>query len=97
MADNTVVLMGVRDVGPIHEPLDKYSTLTKDTLARADLRFAQVERVYSKRGALQVHSGGGHSRVIRALLQFSGTAASTWYRWRATTPWTGARTRFSTP
>ena len=63
MTDNTVVLMGVGDVGPIHEPLDRYSTLAKDTLARADLRFAQVERVYSKRGALQVHSGGGHSRV----------------------------------
>src|SRR6185436_12887139 len=63
MADNTVVLIGVGDVGPIHEPLDKYSTLARDALASADLRFAQVERVYSKRGSLQVHSGGGHSRV----------------------------------
>jgi hypothetical protein len=63
MKNGEVVLMGVGDVGPIHEPLDKYSTLAKDALASADLRFAQVERVYSKRGALQVHSGGGHSRV----------------------------------
>jgi poly-gamma-glutamate synthesis protein (capsule biosynthesis protein) len=63
MADDTVVLLGVGDVGPIHEPLERYSTLAKETLARADLRFAQVERVYSRRGALQVHSGGGHSRV----------------------------------
>jgi poly-gamma-glutamate synthesis protein (capsule biosynthesis protein) len=55
--------MGVGDVGPIHEPLDKYSKLATETLAKADLRFAQVERVYSKRGALQVHSGGGHSRL----------------------------------
>jgi len=58
-----VVLMGVGDVGPIHEPLERYSALAKDTLAAADLRFAQVERVYSTRGALQVHSGGGHSRL----------------------------------
>src|SRR4249920_3228051 len=63
MADNRLVLMGVGDVGPIHEPLDKYSALAKDALASADLRFGQVERVYSERGALQVHSGGGHSRV----------------------------------
>ena len=63
MSDNTVVLLGVGDVGPIHEPLDRYSTLAKETLAAADLRFAQVERVYSERGELQVHSGGGHSRL----------------------------------
>ena len=63
MSENTLVLMGVGDVGPIHEPLDAYSSLVKNTLATADLRFAQVERVYSKRGALQVHSGGGHSRL----------------------------------
>jgi poly-gamma-glutamate synthesis protein (capsule biosynthesis protein) len=35
----------------------------RSTLQAADLRFAQVERVYSERGALQVHSGGEHSRV----------------------------------
>ena len=63
MAEGTIVLLGVGDVGPIHEPLDRYSTLAKETLAAADLRFAQVERVYSERGALQVHSGGGHSRL----------------------------------
>ena len=64
MAKNgELVLMGVGDVGPIHEPMDGYSSLAKATLAAADLRFAQVERVYSQRGALQVHSGGGHSRL----------------------------------
>lgn len=63
MADNSIVLMGCGDVGPIHEPMDAYSVLAKPTLATADLRFAQVERVYSERGALQVHSGGAHSRV----------------------------------
>lgn len=64
---NAVVLMGVGDVGPIHEPMEAYSALARATLAGADLRFAQVERVYSERGALQVHSGGGHSRCKPAL------------------------------
>jgi len=58
-----VTLMGCGDVGPIHEPAGAYSELAKPVLAGADIRFAQVERVYSERGALQVHSGGGHSRV----------------------------------
>jgi len=55
--------MGCGDVGPLHEPMDAYSVLAQPTLAGADLRFAQVERVYSERGSLQVHSGGAHSRV----------------------------------
>jgi poly-gamma-glutamate synthesis protein (capsule biosynthesis protein) len=63
MTDNRVILLGCGDVGPIHEPMDAYSVLAKPALATADLRFAQVERVYSERGALQVHSGGAHSRV----------------------------------
>ena len=63
MADNFVTLMGCGDVGPLHEPMDAYSVLAQPTLAGADLRFAQVERVYSERGSLQVHSGGAHSRV----------------------------------
>jgi poly-gamma-glutamate capsule biosynthesis protein CapA/YwtB (metallophosphatase superfamily) len=63
MADDSVVLLGCGDVGPIHEPMDGYPALAKATLAAADLRFAQCERVYSERGALQVHSGGAHSRV----------------------------------
>jgi poly-gamma-glutamate synthesis protein (capsule biosynthesis protein) len=63
MTANSVTLLGCGDVGPIHEPMDAYSELAKPTLAAADLRFAQVERVYSERGALQVHSSGAHSRV----------------------------------
>lgn len=63
MAENTVVLLGCGDVGPIHEPVGAFGELARPVLAGADLRFAQVERVYSERGALQVHSGGGHSRV----------------------------------
>jgi poly-gamma-glutamate synthesis protein (capsule biosynthesis protein) len=60
---NTLTLLAVGDVGPIHEPVDAYGALAKSTLASADVRFAQVERVYSERGELQLHSGGAHSRA----------------------------------
>jgi hypothetical protein len=57
------ILLGCGDVGPIHEPMDAYVELARPTLDSADIRVAQCERVYSVRGSLQVHSGGGHSRV----------------------------------
>ncbi|OGA49245.1 MAG: hypothetical protein A3G24_14400 [Betaproteobacteria bacterium RIFCSPLOWO2_12_FULL_62_13] len=63
MATHNVILLGCGDVGPIHEPLEAYSVLARSVLATGDIRFAQVERVYSDRGALQLHSGGDHSRV----------------------------------
>lgn len=63
MATGEITLMGVGDVGPIHEPMAAYSELARSTLASADIRFGQCERVYSERGALQLHSGGAHSRV----------------------------------
>jgi poly-gamma-glutamate capsule biosynthesis protein CapA/YwtB (metallophosphatase superfamily) len=63
MSNDNLVLMGVGDVGPVHAPIENYGVLARDTLRTADVRFAQVERVYSELGALQVHSGGGHSRV----------------------------------
>ena len=62
-ASSSVTLFGVGDVGPIHEPMDAYSTLVRPVLANAGIRFGQCERVYSERGALQLHSGGAHSRV----------------------------------
>ena len=63
MTNDRLVLLAVGDVGPIHEPMESYSALARETLRGADLRFAQVERVYSDLGALQLHSGGEHSRV----------------------------------
>jgi len=57
-----VVLLGCGDVGPIHEPIAQYNELVRDALAGADIRFAQVERVYSERGELQPH-GGAHGRL----------------------------------
>ncbi|HUP93814.1 MAG TPA: CapA family protein [Burkholderiales bacterium] len=58
-----VVILGCGDVGPIDQPLERYSELVRPVLADADIRFAQVERVYSERGALQLASGGAHSRL----------------------------------
>lgn len=63
MSDESLVLLACGDIGPIHERTEGYSVHVRTTLQAADLRFAQVERVYSERGALQVHSGGEHSRV----------------------------------
>lgn len=63
MVENKVVLLGCGDVGPIHEPVEPYSTLARPVLAAGDIRFGQCERVYSEQGSLQVHSGGEHSRV----------------------------------
>ena len=62
-AHDGIVLMGVGDVGPVHGDMKSYAELAKSTLAAADIRIGQCERVYSTRGALQVHSGGAHSRL----------------------------------
>ena len=59
---DAMVLMAVGDVGPYHEPFDGYPVLAKPTLAAADLRFAHCEKVFSTRGAMQVHSDGHYSR-----------------------------------
>ena len=69
MADKSVVLLGVGDVGPVHEPIDKYAKLAAATLSTGDIRFGQCERTYSTRGSMQVHSGGGHSRCDPKLAQ----------------------------
>ena len=58
-----VVILACGDVGPLEEPLEPYSELVRPVLAEGDIRFAQVERVYSERGSLQLHSGGAHSRL----------------------------------
>ncbi len=60
---SNVVILACGDVGPIHEPTARYGVLAKPVLDGGDIRFAQMERVYSERGSLQVHSGDAHSRV----------------------------------
>src|SRR5260370_34056778 len=57
-----VVLLGCGDVGPIHEPMERYSELARASFARADIRFAQIERTYSERGELQ-RDGVAHARL----------------------------------
>ena len=63
MTSDSIVLYGCGDIGPIHEPMGAYCELVQSALAAGDIRFAQCERVYSERGALQLHSHGSHSRV----------------------------------
>ncbi len=63
MDKDSLVLMGCGDVGPIHEPMGTYATLVKPILATADIRIGQCERLYTERGALQVHSGNNHARL----------------------------------
>lgn len=58
-----ITLLACGDIGPIHGPADQYAALARERLAAADIRFGQIERVYSTRGALQLNSGGAHSRV----------------------------------
>ncbi|MFH1487014.1 MAG: CapA family protein [Chloroflexota bacterium] len=61
-----IVLLGCGDVGPVHEPPDAYAELARPTLAAADIRFGQCERVYSERGAYQVQAGS-HSRLPKHM------------------------------
>jgi hypothetical protein len=61
--EELVTLLACGDIGPIHRPVEQYSTLARERLSSGDIRFGQVERVYSTRGALQLNSGGAHSRV----------------------------------
>jgi poly-gamma-glutamate synthesis protein (capsule biosynthesis protein) len=64
---SSATIFGVGDVGPLHEPISRYSALVRPVLARGDIRFAQCERLYSERGALQLHSGGAHSRLAPGM------------------------------
>ena len=69
MPEKSVVLMGVGDTGPFHDPVDAYSTLVRPTLATADIRFAQAERLYSERGSLQVHAEIPNARLKPHMAQ----------------------------
>ncbi|MCC7485226.1 MAG: CapA family protein [Burkholderiales bacterium] len=63
MTEREIVLMAVGDTGPFHAPADAYAALVKPRLALADIRFAQAERLYSERGALQVHAEIPNARL----------------------------------
>ena len=51
MTKDSIVLLGCGDIGPLHEPMDTYSTLAGPILATGDIRFGQCERVYSETGS----------------------------------------------
>ena len=58
MTNGNIVLLGVGDIGPIHEPMNSYSALAGPALATGDIRFGQCERVYSERGSRKDHEDG---------------------------------------
>ena len=60
-ADRLVVL-GVGDIGPYYEPVENYRDVFQATLDTGDVRFAHCEKIFSKRGYLQVHGDGHYSR-----------------------------------
>jgi poly-gamma-glutamate synthesis protein (capsule biosynthesis protein) len=49
MAQDSIVLLGVGDMGPVHDPMDGYGALSKQALATGDIVFGQCERLYSDR------------------------------------------------
>src|SRR3972149_4477157 len=50
------------DVSTGHQPPESAFTNVNEALRSADIRFAQVERLYSERGTYQTPSDGAHSR-----------------------------------
>lgn len=62
MEKDHVVLLGCGDVGPMEEPISRFSELIRPVLATGDIRFAQCERLYSERGVLRPH-GYPHCRI----------------------------------
>ena len=52
-----VTLAGCGDIGTGHTPAESAFTYVTDALRDADLRFAQVEKLYSDRGSYQHQSG----------------------------------------
>lgn len=48
--DGKVTLLAGGDVGPVLKPVDQFAELIAPVLQQADIRLAQCERTYSKRG-----------------------------------------------
>ena len=51
------------DVGPCREDPDSIFALAAPLIRKADIAFCQLERIFSKRGSLQVQLQAHHSRV----------------------------------
>ena len=50
MTFGNLTLLGCGDVGPIHEPMEQYTSFIKPVLAQTDVRVAQCGRLYTTRG-----------------------------------------------
>jgi len=62
MTRESVTLAAVGDISTNAEPPESAFRFTEQILRRADLRFGQVERVYSERGSYQQQAIAPHSR-----------------------------------
>src|SRR5688500_16543256 len=62
-----LVLAAAGDVSTGHEPPESAFSYVNEALRSADLRFAQVERLYSERGTYQTLSDGAHARQHPSL------------------------------
>lgn len=66
MSADDVVLMGVGDIGPSHEPVSEFSKLASPILATGDIRIGQCERLYADRGSPQIsHSEGARLNWLK--------------------------------
>ena len=64
MVDNDVLtLCAVGDVGPDRKDPDSIFELAAPVIRKADISFCQLERIFSRRGSLQVQLQAHHSRV----------------------------------
>lgn len=61
-SDSVVTVAAAGDVGTGHEPPESSFAHVLELLRSADVRFAQVERLYSERGCFQTQGGGFHTR-----------------------------------
>src|SRR5258705_2894852 len=72
MTDGEIVLLGVGDVGPLHEPVEAFGTLARPVLATADLRFAQCERMCTDKGTLVGSPTGRTKPHMDSLYDYCG-------------------------
>ena len=74
---NTVTLLAGGDVGPVIKPVDHLAERIRPVMQQADIRFAQCERTYSKRGwppYFTLGPGGQHSRLDPEMASIFKTA-----------------------
>lgn len=59
MSADPVTILAMGDVGPVHEPVERYSAGLKAQLAAVDIRFCASERPYGRHGEVQLECGVG--------------------------------------